>query len=538
MKDTLTFLVQKLLNHNHIPIDNEELSFQIQSHPSYPSLHAITAVLDHFSIQNMALSVKANAENLSAFPSAFLGQIQLEDDNELALVIVKNQQYHIQFSKDKKEILSQTQFLKRFTGIILGVDNDSIEEKVVDLKQTYLYVLFSLAMLSLASLIYFAGISLQSTSLLFLNLVGAYISFSILKQELGLESTLGNAFCSAQSEKKNCNIVLASKGATLYKRLDIKLSDLSLVYFVGLTLSIILYTIQGISLYSIYYFSLLSIPVTIYSLYYQSSVLKQWCPLCLGIVGILWLQTTLAFITLTPLTIPSISLTLCLPLIIGLIVTLSIWLFLKPFITSYIKLKKLKISHYQFKRDFDVFQALFNKSARYYDTTFAGEIILGNPKASLNITIITNPFCGHCKAVHTLIEDILKRYQNKVKLSIRFNIDTQDQQSDLVQITSRLLEIYHQEGQLKCLTALQDIYIHKTATEWLTRWKPCAFPEYYIPILKQSRKWCLENNINFTPEILINGQAFPSKYERPDLIFFIEELSAQIKVQQRLTTVA
>jgi hypothetical protein len=42
--------------------------------------------------------------------------------------------------------------------------------------------------------------------------------------------------------------------------------------------------------------------------------------------------------------------------------------------------------------------------------------------------------------------------------------------------------------------------------------------------LKKEREWCEMNNINFTPEILINGKSFPKEYDRADLQYFINDL--------------
>lgn len=108
---------------------------------------------------------------------------------------------------------------------------------------------------------------------------------------MGLHSTLGNAFCSNNSEKKDCDAVLTSKGAEIIK--DYKLSDFSLLYFSTLfLLTFILQTNQSI----VYTLSLVALPITIYSIYYQYKVVKKWCLLCLKIVGILWLQGFIALI--------------------------------------------------------------------------------------------------------------------------------------------------------------------------------------------------------------------------------------------------
>ena len=78
MKDTLLNLVQRLLRRNQISFDKEELSFQIQSHPSYPSLHAITGVLDHFNIENVAADVPINTRTLLQLPNCFIAQVNTE----------------------------------------------------------------------------------------------------------------------------------------------------------------------------------------------------------------------------------------------------------------------------------------------------------------------------------------------------------------------------------------------------------------------------------------------------------------------------
>ena len=74
MKDNLSFLIQKLLKKSSIVLNFDELSFQIQSHPSYPSLHAVTGVLSHFNIENVAVQVPVNKETLSQLPECFLAE--------------------------------------------------------------------------------------------------------------------------------------------------------------------------------------------------------------------------------------------------------------------------------------------------------------------------------------------------------------------------------------------------------------------------------------------------------------------------------
>ena len=47
-------LLQLLIVKNNIQLHKEELKLQLLSHPSYPSLHSVTGVLEHFGVPNVA----------------------------------------------------------------------------------------------------------------------------------------------------------------------------------------------------------------------------------------------------------------------------------------------------------------------------------------------------------------------------------------------------------------------------------------------------------------------------------------------------
>ena len=136
MQDTLFILVQRLLKSNKIPFDKDELAFQIQSHPSYPSLHAITGVLDHFNIENVAADVPANKETLVQLPDCFLAQINTEKGKDLVIVDRKKQDYFVYNSENKKEKHTEQEFIEKFTGIIVAVEKT--EESVQPEKKSEL----------------------------------------------------------------------------------------------------------------------------------------------------------------------------------------------------------------------------------------------------------------------------------------------------------------------------------------------------------------------------------------------------------------
>ncbi len=536
MNNSLTYLVAQLLLKNKIPFDKEELSFQIQSHPSYPSLHAITGVLDHFNIENIAADVPINVETLLELPNCFIAQINSNKGKELVVLQRKKLDYFLFSSSKKKEKITEKEFLSKFTGIIVGVEKPEIQEKTASKKVSFSKIALGFSISLLIGLIALNTYSFQSISYLILAIIGVFISISIVQEELGVSTPLGNAFCGDATEKKDCDAVLSSKGAKIIG--NYKLSDLSLLYFSGLLIATVFAMVFKPSLFNgLFFISLFAIPITFYSIYYQYKIVKKWCLLCLSIVGVLWLQAGVVFIDKYVFT--SIPLENSLLIALSFLSIFSIWSFLKPLISNNNTLKKEKIEFVKFKRNFTLFESLLNKSATVHtQLPQTHEIVFGNPAANLEIIIITNPFCGHCKPVHTLVDDILHKYNNEVKIIIRFSVNTKDLESNGVNITTRLLEIYHTKGTKECLQAMSSIYGGQQPATWLQEWGNCKEKTKFITVLENQSTWCKDNSINFTPEILINGKSYPKEYNRPDLLFFIEELAEQCTtpVNAQITT--
>ncbi|TYQ00332.1 putative membrane protein [Tenacibaculum adriaticum] len=518
MKDTLFLLVQKLLSNNKIHFDKKELSFQIQSHPSYPSLHAVTGVLDHFNIENVAAEVPVDLETLKQLPDSFLAQIHTDKGNDL-VVVEKNSKesnYHIFSANNKKEKYTESVFLEKFTGIIVAIEkpeNETVESSGVKNK-----FLLGILVGALVFIVFYKNPELSVIGHLFLSLVGIMISLVILKQENGEETVIGNAFCSGNTEKKDCDAVLSSKGAALIK--GHKLSDLSLIYFSGLTISTLL-LLPNFSV--VYLISFLAFPITLYSIYYQYAVVKKWCLLCLTIVGVLWLQSAIALINIQALNNYSFY-----PIVLSLLGFTSvyiIWNYLKPLFLDVNSLKKDKIEHIKFKRNYALFDSLLQKSPTLNTRVNSSkEIIFGNKDSKLEIVVVTNPFCGHCRPVHKVIEDILKRYKNNVKIIIRFNIAIDNLDANGVRVASRLIELFNTKSEQECLQAMHDIYEGEEVGRWLSKWGNTQNIEVSLSVLEVEKEWCTKNAINFTPEILLNGKSYPKEYKREDLLFFVEEL--------------
>ena len=124
-----------------------------------------------------------------------------------------------------------------------------------------------------------------------------------------------------------------------------------------------------------------------------------------------------------------------------------------------------------------------------------------------------------------MVEQILKA-KTSVKFTIRFNIKDLDGLG--AQVCSRLVEIYQKEGEEKCKVALANAYMNTPLTKWREKYGN-LHNKSILHIIADERKWCDRNSISFTPEILINGKAFPKDYDRIDLPIVLESIAENIE---------
>ncbi|MCF6181075.1 vitamin K epoxide reductase family protein [Lutibacter sp.] len=524
MNNQLIFLLTQLTKKNNIILDKEEAKIQLLSHPYYPSINSITDLFNHFNIDNLVLKVATNLETLSQIPDFFLAQIKEDQNNQLVVVSKNKGGVELIYNKNKSKNIDVTTFLKLWTGIILIIEKS---EKAKTSKSNKINKVKNLV--TFTTLIAFGFIFLAAKPSFFeiihftLSSIGVYISYLIVQHELGLNSKILDKFCSGQSKKTNCDAVLSSKGATIFGLF--KLSDVGLVYFTSLVTVWLIFALNGLqSISVIFMLSTLAIPFTFISIYYQWRVIKSWCPLCLTIVSILWLQFGSLFldnVNLENITIVDSSYLL---FVASLLIVTSLWAFIHPLLKKEQQYKKLKIEHIKFKRNFDLFNAALNLNAPLNTKIpLIKELVFGNKNAPLKLMVVTNPMCGYCKEIHKLIENILKKEYPEIQVTIRFNVNPDNIESEGTKIAAKLLELYNSTNEKTCLSALSDIYGEIDANTWLKKWNETIDKEYF-KTLKQQKEWCTNNKINFTPAILINGKQYPKEYERMDLLYFIDDL--------------
>ncbi|WP_348745842.1 cysteine peptidase family C39 domain-containing protein [Tenacibaculum sp. 190524A02b] len=158
MTNSTTNLVLKLLQKNSILLNEKEFIFQIKNHSSYPSIDAITSVLDHFNIENIAAEVPTNKEILKQLPNYFIAELKNSSDvKEFVLVEKEKTNCVLYSSENTKNTLSENDFLTKFTGVIIAIEE--LEKSELSSQKNTSTFLFSTILVALLFFILYTSTS-------------------------------------------------------------------------------------------------------------------------------------------------------------------------------------------------------------------------------------------------------------------------------------------------------------------------------------------------------------------------------------------
>lgn len=517
--DQLFLFLKNFLSKLNFKINASELRFQLLSHPYYPSLNSVVGVLNHFGVNNYPIQIDETPANLNDLPMRFI--TKTKESNAFVMVTKKGETtIELTYEDTTHKKLKIHEFLEIWDGKVLIVEK--LTKKVGSNKGTKpALIALSLGTLILLGLIFW---NLENTleRIHFIStLLGLFVSILIINKQFGGMSPLLDKVCHFTS-MTDCDRVINSKEISL--PYNVELGDLAIIYFGSNLLFWIVSVIIDIDTSILFYLAILSIPITLLSIYYQKLIIEKWCTLCLAIVGILWLQfgvfsinNNLWNFNVWP------DLNSILFLVIILIYLIIIWSFVKNFISSYIELATDKIKYYKFKSNFELFILAYNSASRLMDggsLEAYNEIKIGNPASKTQIVMITNPTCSYCKSAYPVLRTAVERFPEHVGLTIRFSADTKNTDSLGYRIAKQLTALYEKIPKKQVAPVLDILRgSQKEMLNWLEE-SPKVEEltlEKADMLLEKQKEWCTKNQIFFTPYVLINGAPLPKQYDISDL---------------------
>jgi len=190
------------------------------------------------------------------------------------------------------------------------------------------------------------------------------------------------------------------------------------------------------------------------------------------------------------------------------------------------ELKKIQVKGNELMRNYHVFKNnLLTSTTIQDDLPQSATILIGNTEAKLKIILVTNPFSGHCKEAHLIMEEILQNYFDLVCFDIRFNFNSNEYSSKKSKkIHQHLVALYHHKGQKGFIDGISNWFKDNDENKLYSMQE--VFSEEKInKILSNQFNFNMDNELIFTPQFIINNYRFPRQYDQKVVLNFIKDLS-------------
>jgi hypothetical protein len=512
-----------------VPFSDNYVDNFLRAHENYPSLSSISALLNDFKVDHIAIRISQDQLFELTFPCiAFINA-----GDEASFVVLEGvSSQGIKYNLDNKAVTEPlAAFVAKWQGIILlasvtslsrshGNDKHAKEQK--QRNTTNLVVVF-LVLLVLILTLTFVELDFWLLVLVALKISGVAACWILFANDVGLGSKLYSQICSIGQKSNGCEKVTRSKAGTIFGFL--KLSEIGLFYFVGgvcfLLVAVLANTNQSLS--PVFMLSVAAVPYSLFSIYYQVRV-KQVCVLCTLVMVIIWLETTIFLHNQSHeyLSIPDSK-----TIILGLFCyTLPIifWLQVREFVVAFRNAEMDKAQLAIFKKSKGALSAILDESKLSYDVAELKPLVI-NAGGSNRVLAVLSLFCKPCgDEFLTLRQLILANHDTE------FSIIIHPGNLGKNQILRTLLNLKIAGDSLQALDYLKSWYSLEAANLLSTSSDLIEEKTEEIESTMASwQKWLAVNSITSTPSIFINGFRKPNIFSSLDFNILFEVETAKMQ---------
>jgi uncharacterized membrane protein len=410
VKSDISSKLFKYFRRKKILINKDKFAYTLKSHPKYPQLISIVDTLAFFSIEYDVYET-SSIQEIEESVICFIALLKRTNNlTELSFVERNNNLYKIDSINVSLDVVN-----KYWGNIVLILGEN---EKFKDKKNKKIIVSF---LASAFILLAICDFKFSVFGFYIFPILGMLLSIITLKDIFGFNSSISEKICKA-SKKTDCQAILSSKKWKLFKLIDF--SDLSLSFFLSQFFLLFITSLFNAEhdFFQLQFIALLtSTPLILISLYYQKNVEKKWCILCLGIIIVLTLEFIFLLIFRKELSFPikiQNDIILLNIVIFGCIFIL--WKTLKKLILKYKELlnKDLRRNHTLFS--YPIFKAIL-KRGKPYNIEF-NFLKFNRFSKFQTFLLITDPFCNHCKNLHSELHSLSIQIQDSINWGIIFNV--------------------------------------------------------------------------------------------------------------------
>ncbi len=519
MQNQLFHIAHKLLRKNGFGFAPDILKQQLLSHPDFPSLAAFSDTFTGLGIENLAFQLQPT--DLDSLEQPFLAVLENEGAEQLVYAEPTANNHVWVDDGQKQQRWDKSYFLKVWGGRLLAVEANVENRRTIKESVRRNMSMFFLPLVLIGFCILWFNISSLGFWQCLLSMAGIWVAIALWQAEHGNAVLL--KFCNI-SAGSSCEAVLKSPAGKLLGKLPLTL--VVFTYFSWQTISWLLW--KDVGAIWIPFIQLLVLPVTMYTLWQQAFVIKKWCPLCLVVTGILWIQALISiiyFIFYPQDLVLNVEISqVLIHTFLILLITLGA-LQLQKAIGTYTKQERLFIENLAFRRNYHLFLPWYKGQEPIPDTLDKVHkgIQVNGKMSTIQLIVITNPLCEACQRIHPVWEQLMDKYPEKISIEWRFCVPADHLNDPRTMISAWLLKQWIDDAE-RGLAALNEWY-HKPSLHHFDKLRiPKKELETMLPNLQAQFGWCKKNDLTQTPLLLVNGKRFPNWYMQEDITHFIDNL--------------
>lgn len=524
------------LKHLRIPVSGDYVKKIILSHPDYPSLLSVSDALDRLGVPCQIGRIEE--EHLTKIEFPFL--IHLDSSRE-GFVLVKSKD---DLSRDHIDLTHWKGIVLRAQPVNALKDSEHNNQYKKERLTKNIALTLTISLFSVLIIPLLQAFSWENLILLITSIFGSILGYVLLAKDLGITYKPVESFCNT-STRVNCDKILNSEGGRIVSFFGLSEAVISYFAFQLILSGIVLPFLDTTApyLWVLMAGSTLSIPVILYSMYYQAIKAKTWCRLCMLVNTILVVQTVFFGFLITNgiISIQSIELipflfSSCLLLVIAASVVLA-----KANFHKLNEAVNAEIVASRLKNDSEVFSSLLMQGQKMDVGSFDKKMMIGNPNTSIQLIMVASLHCYPCKLAFEDVLELVESFPNQIGIEVRFVLSTNLVHS--VPATTFLIQYWEQ---FICGTKEESMNTEKLVKDWYANMNVAEFEKLYPKVAMinknegsglelQHHQWIIKHDISRTPTFLLNDYPFPLKYSIKDLdnlMIGLEELLLERKKEQ------
>lgn len=509
----VAFIVNRFLKKHRIKVDQTTLHQKLSEHPYFPSLLSISDVLNSLGLAHHAY--KTDFASLQESLSSLLVHLNIQGGVFAMIEYIKNGQVKILTEKGETKRYTKDEFLKVWNGIVVALNEDVASVKLTDNESYPTFIKYVIAMVSALGTFYVLQQTIPELNWyrgiqLLLNSSALVLSWLLVLQHVNKNNVLVQQLCDSTTNE-GCGSVLNSKSAQITPWLN--MAEAGLLYFAGATA-----TTLFLSNSALLYYLMLAAPVfSLYAIYLQAYVIKQWCRLCMMVHGVILLNfaLTVFFRGVGDL----FSSNLAWEFIAFLLPTI-LWGITSPFISKLKEASHFKNEYVRLKYNPEIFTSLVTQQLKVHIPDKLKIFTLGNRNAKHELTFVSNPFCGPCAKAHSVVEEwLMQDLDFKITIIFTHSADKNDKRRAFVERITNIDDGDRLEDVLHGWFNGED---NKNIQKWADGFDLQSAP---LPYNEQDLiEWLDMADIQGTPTFFINEYRLPKTYRVADVRYLITEI--------------